>query len=106
MRSRTSRIIATVILVTCVVCPFVDMFDNWDHAMQTGNETEYALVALALCAGVAYSVARFILTFPPFRSVGNLVSKLCACKLLPLALPGSFFVSPVPLSPPTLPLRI
>ena len=41
MRSRTSRIIATVILVTCIVRPLVDLFDNWDHAMQTGNESEY-----------------------------------------------------------------
>jgi hypothetical protein len=106
MRSRTSRIIAAVILVTCFVCPLVDMFDTWDHAMQTGNETEYALVVLALCVGVAYSFARFILTFPLFRSAGNLVSNLCACKLLPFALRGSFFVSPIPLSPPALALRI
>ncbi len=65
-------------LLTCFVCPLVDMFDNWDHAMQTGNDTEYAFVVLALCVGVAYS----------------------------LALRGSFFVSPIPLSPPTLALRI
>jgi hypothetical protein len=53
-----SRIIAITILVTCIECPLVDMFDNWDHAVQTGNETEYAWVALALCVGVAYSFAR------------------------------------------------
>jgi len=28
--------------------------------MQTGSDTEYALVVLALCVGVAYSFARFI----------------------------------------------
>jgi len=28
--------------------------------MQTGNDTEYGLVVLALCVGVAYSFARFI----------------------------------------------
>ena len=106
MRSRTSRIIATVILLTCLVCPLVDMFDNWDHALQTGNETEYSLLVLALCLGMAYSFARFILTFPLFRSAGDLVSKLCACKPLPFALRVSFFVSPIPLNPPTLALRI
>jgi hypothetical protein len=60
MRSRASRIVATVILITCLVCPLVELFDNWDHTMQTGNDTEYAFVVLALCVGVAYSFARFI----------------------------------------------
>ncbi len=106
MRSRTFRIIAIVILVTCFVCPLVDLFDNWDHAMQTGNETEYALVVLALCVGLAYSFARFILTLSLFRSAVELVSNLCACKLLPFVLRGSFFVSPIPLNPPALALRI
>jgi hypothetical protein len=60
MRVRACRLIATVILVTCLVCPLVELFDNWDHTVQTGNDTEYALVVLALCVGVAYSFARFI----------------------------------------------
>src|SRR5260370_30584808 len=60
MRTRASRIIATVILVTCVVCPLVELFDNWDHTVQTVSDTEYALVVLALCVGVVYSFARFI----------------------------------------------
>jgi hypothetical protein len=30
--------------------------DNWDHTVQTGNDTEYPLVVLASCAGVAYSL--------------------------------------------------
>jgi hypothetical protein len=82
------------------------MFDNWDHAMQTGNETEYALVVLALCIGVGYSLARFVLKFALLRFAEDLVSKMCACKLLPFAFRGSFFVFPIPLSPPTLALRI
>jgi hypothetical protein len=106
MRSRTSRIIATIILVTCIVCPLVDLFDNWDYAIQTGNETEYALVVLALCVGLAYSFARFVLTFPLFRLAGDLVCQVCASKLFPFDLCGSSFVSPIPLSPPTLALRI
>jgi hypothetical protein len=74
--------------------------------MQTGNETEYVLFVLALCVGLAYSFARFIFAFPLFRSVADLLSKLCASKLLPFASRGSFFVSPIPLSPPSLALRI
>jgi predicted Kef-type K+ transport protein len=55
--------VATVILVTCLVCPLVELFDNWDHTVQTGNDTEYTLVVLALCVGVAYSFARFVLKY-------------------------------------------
>src|SRR6266851_2977359 len=104
MCSRTSRIIAIVILVTCFVCPLVDMFDNWDHAMQTGNDTEYALVVLGLCIGVAFSFTRVVLRFALLRFVEDLGSKMYASKLLPFAFRGSFFVSPIPLSPFTLAL--
>jgi hypothetical protein len=54
MRSRTSQITASIVLLTCLICPLVEMFDNWDHTIQTGNDTEYALVVLALCVGVAF----------------------------------------------------
>src|SRR5258708_8599151 len=60
MRSRASRITVTLVLLTCLICPLLETFDTWDHTVQTGNDTEYALVVLALCIGVAYSFARFI----------------------------------------------
>ena len=60
MDSRTSHIVAALVLLICLVCPILEMFDHWDHTVQTGNDTEYALVVLALCVGVAYSFARFI----------------------------------------------
>jgi hypothetical protein len=65
MRSRASQIIVALILLTCLVCPFVEMFDYWDHTPQTGNDIEYALVVLALCVGVAYTLARLIVTLSP-----------------------------------------
>src|SRR5216684_179382 len=60
MRSQASRITVTLVLLTCFVCPLLETFDTWDHTVQTGNDTEYALVVLALCVGAAYSAARFI----------------------------------------------
>jgi hypothetical protein len=60
MRSRAFRITAALALLTCLLCPLVETFDTWDHTMQTGNDTEYGLVVLALCVGVAYSFARFM----------------------------------------------
>ncbi len=53
-----------LVLAICLVCPLVEVFDHWDHTMQTGNDTEYGLVVLALCVGVAYSFSRFIANFP------------------------------------------
>ena len=58
MKSRASRIAAALILLTCVACPVIDSFDTWDNALETGNETEYTLVFVALCIGASYSLAR------------------------------------------------
>ena len=106
MRFRASQAIITLVLITCLVCPLVELFDRWDHTMQTGNDTEYGLVVLALCIGAAYSLARFILKQPLFKSVREAISNLGARKLRPFGLRFSFFVSPIPLTPPGLALRI
>lgn len=106
MRSRLLHAGIVFILVVCFVCPLVELFDHWDHTIQTGNDAEYTLVILALCIGAAYSFTRFIFKFCPFRSAGEVVSKACVAKLLSFAVLGSFFVSPIPLSPPALALRI
>ena len=70
----------TVVLLTCLICPLVEMFDNWDHTIQTGNDTEYALVVLALCVGVAYSFARFIFKSGLLGFVAKSVFGSCAQK--------------------------
>jgi hypothetical protein len=105
MRSRTSRATVTLALLICLICPLVETFDNWDHTMQTGNDTEYALVAVAMCVGVAYSFARFI-----FKSALRFVTE----SVLAFYPQNSFFARPCSFtllpfeatSPPSLPLRI
>ena len=94
-----------LILVVCLVCPLVEMFDRWDHTVQTGNDTEYTLVLLALCVGVVYALARLIVALSPglsFISVGSNSPGIQGSLL--------FLIHPVPLvsasgSPP-LSLRI
>ena len=106
MRSRMPQITVTLVLLTCLVCPLVELFDNWDHTIQTGNDTEYALVVLALCAGVAYLFARFI-----FRSA---LLGFVAKSVFASYAQNSFFSRPCSFtlllfdatSPPSLPLRI
>src|SRR6267378_139518 len=64
MRPRFPGTVVTLVLAISLVCPLAEMFDHWDHTIQTGNDTEYALVVLALCVGVAYSFSRFIIKCP------------------------------------------
>jgi hypothetical protein len=54
-----------IVLLTCVVCPVLETFDHWDHTIQTGQDTEYALVVLALCVGVVYALARLAVSLGP-----------------------------------------
>jgi hypothetical protein len=54
-----------IVLLTCVVCPVLETFDHWDHTIQTGQDTEYALVVLALCVGVVYALARLVVSLGP-----------------------------------------
>jgi hypothetical protein len=65
MRSRVSIITGAVALAICIVCPLVDLFDQWDNVLQTGNDTEYPLVILALCVGAAFVLGRLIVTLSP-----------------------------------------
>jgi hypothetical protein len=106
MRSRLSQITATLALLICLVCPLLEMFDYWDQTIQTGNDTEYGLVVLALCVGAAYSFARFI-----FRIS---VLKLLAIDVFAALVQESFHSAPRSfmqlffsvISPPPLALRI
>jgi hypothetical protein len=106
MQARASRIAVTLALFTCLSCPLIEMFDNWDHTIQTGNDTEYGLVVLALCVGVAYSFARFIFKSTVVGFVAKSGFASCSLKSFCSA-PCSFtFLLFDATSPPPLPLRI
>jgi hypothetical protein len=74
--------------------------------MQIGNDTEYVLVVLALCVGVAYSFACFVFKFGLLDFVAKSVFVSCSQKSFSSA-PGSFtsLLFDATSSPP-LPLRI
>jgi hypothetical protein len=106
MRSRASRITVALVLLICVVGPVVEMFDRWDNTAQTGNDTEYSLVALALCVGAAYSLARFIFKCPLLRFVARSIFNSSANQLLRPTLFGFTPLLFSVISPPPLALRI
>jgi hypothetical protein len=93
-----------MVLMTCLICPVLEMFDTWDQTDQTGDDTEYALVLIALCVGGSYSFARLV-----FRSdLASLAKKFVSrpqisstCNLCTLT--SDFFDDT---GPPLLSLRI
>src|SRR5437660_12872472 len=104
MRRTSGHVVIAIVLLTCLVCPLVEMFDNWDHSLQTGNDTEYGLVVLALCVGVAYSFARFIFTSAALGFAAKSVFARCVLKSF-LSTASSFtFLLFDATSPPSLPL--
>jgi hypothetical protein len=106
MRKNWAHVIIAIVLLTCVVCPVLELFDRWDHTVQTGNDTEYNFVVVGLCVGVAYAFARFVLGFPLLESATPLVSNLRNSESQSSGRRSSFFFIPIPLSPPILALRI
>lgn len=106
MPAKITRVVVEIVLLICLVCPLVEMFDRWDHTLQSGNDTEYALVVLALCVGVAYSIVRFIPGFSLRGFLAESLSNSCSDKTLPSALIKCSLVIPISISPPTLALRI
>lgn len=106
MRSRTSHIVVAVALLVCLVCPVVEMFEHWDHTIQTGQDTEYELVVLALCVGLTYSFARFIFKCTLLDFLARTASTSGVHQVF-LSMPWSFTSALLDeISPPTLTLRI
>jgi hypothetical protein len=73
MRARISQAIAALALAICFICPVLEIFDHWDHTLKTGTDTEYMLVALALCVGLMYSIAQVTIIL-----CGNFFAKVAA----------------------------
>ncbi len=101
-----SRLAAALVPLICFVCPIVELFDRWDKTPQTGNDTEFVFVILALCFGAAWVLIRLAasgsFTFAlerchNFRArCSDLLASASRVPLLPL----------IPISPPGAALRI
>jgi len=105
MKSRASYIIVTLVLAVCIVCPVTEMFDQWDHPLQTGNDIDYPFMILAVSVGVAYLFARSIPKIFQHNSLSEVVFASFARQLcgIPTDLPSTF---PIAASPPSLALRV
>ena len=57
---RLLQVATIALLMAGLVAPVVEIFDQWDHTLQTGDDTEYTFVIVALCVGVACSLDWFL----------------------------------------------
>jgi hypothetical protein len=73
MQARISQATEALALAICFICPVLEIFDHWDHTLKTGTDTEYVLVALALCVGLMYSVAQVMIAL-----CGNFFARIAA----------------------------
>ena len=106
MSLRISTGLAALALLVCLICPIVELFDQWDHTVQTGNDTEYTLVVVGLCVGVAYTFARFVLASLTAKAVSDIILHFSSHSPLAPGARSPFFIVPISLGPPALALRI
>jgi hypothetical protein len=99
------RLAAAAIVAICVGAPIVEMFDQWDHTLQDGNDTEANVALVALTVGLAIVVSGIVLVA---RIRGSSLMRASGSVRTPrfISLATISFVSPIPtISPPT-PLRV
>jgi hypothetical protein len=65
MRGWLLQLAAVLILVVCLGSCVSEIFDQWDHTMQTGHDTESTLVMLASLAGAVLVMARVVASAVP-----------------------------------------
>lgn len=105
MRRALTLLMVFAVLVTCLVCPVMQMLDRWDHEFQTGQDSESALVLVALCLGVTFSLVQAIIKIYRGSPVINnsLCSPLGRTPKIPIGAAAATLISA---SPPPAILRI
>lgn len=84
----------------------VELFDHWDHTAQTGNDTEYAIVVLALCIGALYSFSRRVFKSLLIASASGFAAELSSPTLFAYFSRNCLAMIASSPSPPVLALRI
>ncbi len=98
------RFAVAAILAICIGGPIVEMFDQWDHTLQDGNDTEANVVIAALCIGVAVAIGTIAIVARIRALSSNVRGYALAYRAVDFAV-GSFTL-PVPTSSPPTPLRV
>ena len=102
MRSRIIHVFVVAVLMICVCAHIAELFDTWDHTLQTGNDVESILVAVALCMGACVVLVGAFLRLLCDLAFGS--NPLLRLPSLPAS--GSDFVVLIPFSASPPPLRV
>jgi hypothetical protein len=102
MQRSLIRLGTLLVLLICLCGHVAELFDTWDHTLETGSDIEYSSVIVALVAGAIVIVAARALSMFRGRSIS---SRLASVRQGIFQLLLSTGVLPTP-SPPLLPLRI
>jgi hypothetical protein len=100
---RFRRFAVAAILAICIGGPVVEMFDQWDHTLQDGNDTEANAVIAALCIGVVVAIGTIAIVARIRALSSNVRGHALAYRAVLAALP---FARPIPTSSPPTPLRV
>jgi hypothetical protein len=92
---------AFLLLLVCLCAQVAEIFDFWDHTLQTGKDIEYSLVIVVLIVGSGFGLAHV-------AAVATRTVSLMSCLLPAFDGSGSWAPLPVPTTgySPPLPLRI
>ena len=98
------RLAVAAILAICIGASIAEMFDQWDHTLQDGNDTEANVVIAALCIGAAVAIGTTVVIARIRALASN--SRLYAKAPLVVSYPATWLASPIPASSPPTPLRV
>jgi hypothetical protein len=94
-----------LIVAICVGGPIVEMFDQWDHTVQDGKDTEADAVIAALCVGIGISLAGVAVQC--VRALASQSQRISIAKSPPVRLGSSCVIDcSNPGDSPPLPLRV
>lgn len=102
MTRRRFHVLVALILLVCVICPYVETALDWNEGLfTTGYDTESIVAVIALLLILSLTLAKLLVLFLPARSNEFIVASQPPRKR------EDGFVFGIPeVSPPTLPLRI
>jgi len=98
------RFAVAAVLAICIGGPIVEMFDQWDHTLQDGNDTEADAVVAALCIGVAMAIGTIVVVARLRALASSSRPHVVAPQVISVAVAS--LASPIATTSPPTPLRV
>lgn len=62
MRKTLLHSAALIVLAGMLGGQITELFDHWDHTLQTGRDVDYTVVIIAACVGVVFEVGKKLIS--------------------------------------------